>query len=123
MTPSAATQDAGNFAGTMTAKLKEQFEAGLLSGQELRPDFTIAQPVHRYKPLLNYVAAGEAAMADLERPMADVVPEGCTWIRDSAAAVDPDASIDFYTRQFASSSRPSPAGRSPRRTSAPCTAP
>ena len=48
MTPSAATQDAGNFAGTMTAKLKEQFEAGLLSGQELRPDFTIAQPVHRY---------------------------------------------------------------------------
>jgi phenylalanine-4-hydroxylase len=32
----------------MTAKLKEQFDAGLLSGQELRPDFTIAQPVHRY---------------------------------------------------------------------------
>ena len=50
-----------------------------------------AQPVHRYKPLLNYVAAGEATMADLERPMADVVPEGCTWIRDSAAVVDPDA--------------------------------
>ncbi|MDE4919878.1 phenylalanine-4-hydroxylase [Cupriavidus metallidurans] len=36
------------FAGTMTAKLKEQFDEGLLSGQELRPDFTIAQPVHRY---------------------------------------------------------------------------
>ncbi|MGY1984738.1 NAD(P)/FAD-dependent oxidoreductase [Blastococcus sp. SYSU DS0669] len=46
-------------------------------------------PVHRYKPLLNYVAAGEAEMADLERPMADVVPDGCTWIRDAVDAVDP----------------------------------
>jgi sulfide:quinone oxidoreductase len=50
-----------------------------------------AQPVHRYKPLLNYVAGGEAAMADLERPMADVVPDGCRWIRDSVTAVDPAA--------------------------------
>jgi sulfide:quinone oxidoreductase len=50
-----------------------------------------AQPVHRYKPLLNYVAAGEATMADLERPMADVVPEGCEWIRDSVVAVYPAA--------------------------------
>ena len=49
------------------------------------------QPVHRYKPLLNYVGAGEASMADLERPMADVVPPGCRWIRDSVAAVDPAA--------------------------------
>ena len=49
------------------------------------------QPVHRYKPLLNYVGAGEATMADLERPMADVVPEGCTWVRDSVTAVDPAA--------------------------------
>ncbi len=44
-----ATPDTtADFAGTMTAKLREQFEAGLLSGDELRPDFTIAQPVHRY---------------------------------------------------------------------------
>ncbi|WP_448614059.1 NAD(P)/FAD-dependent oxidoreductase [Modestobacter sp. URMC 112] len=49
------------------------------------------QPVHRYKPLLNYVAAGEATMADLERPMQDVVPDGCSWIRDSVVAVDPAA--------------------------------
>jgi sulfide:quinone oxidoreductase len=48
-----------------------------------------AQPVHRYKPLLNYVAGGEATMADLERPMADVVPDGCVWIRDSVESVDP----------------------------------
>ncbi|WP_040337268.1 NAD(P)/FAD-dependent oxidoreductase [Candidatus Blastococcus massiliensis] len=49
------------------------------------------QPVHRYKPLLNYVAAGEARMADLERPTEDVVPDGCEWIRDSVEAVDPAA--------------------------------
>ena len=49
------------------------------------------QPVHRYKPLLNYVGAGEATMADLTRPMADVVPEGCTWIQDGVDAVDPNA--------------------------------
>jgi sulfide:quinone oxidoreductase len=49
------------------------------------------QPVHRYKPLLNYVGGGEAAMADLDRPMADVVPDGCRWIRDSVEAVDPAA--------------------------------
>ncbi|SFF38452.1 NAD(P)/FAD-dependent oxidoreductase [Blastococcus tunisiensis] len=49
------------------------------------------QPVHRYKPLLNYVGAGEATMADLERPMADVVPDGCRWVRDSVVVVDPAA--------------------------------
>ncbi|MFP5371378.1 MAG: NAD(P)/FAD-dependent oxidoreductase [Actinomycetes bacterium] len=49
------------------------------------------QPVHRYKPLLNYVGAGEATMAELERPMADVVPDGCTWVRDGVEAVDPAA--------------------------------
>ena len=37
-----------SFAGTLTDKLKEQFDAGLLSGQALRDDFTIAQPVERY---------------------------------------------------------------------------
>ncbi len=41
-------------------------------------DVTIVapQPVHRYKPLLNYVSAGQATMADLERPMGEVVPRG-----------------------------------------------
>jgi sulfide:quinone oxidoreductase len=62
-------------------------------------DVTIVapQPVHRYKPLLNYVGAGEATMADLERPMADVVPDGCTWVRDSVEAVDP-ATMTVRTR-------------------------
>ena len=48
-----------------------------------------SQPVHRYRPLLNYVGAGEATMASLERPAAEVVPEGCTWIRDHVVGVDP----------------------------------
>ena len=55
------------------------------------------QPVHRYKPLLNYVGGGQATVADLERPMADVVPDGCEWIRDSVVAVDP-AALTVRTR-------------------------
>ncbi|MDF3834878.1 phenylalanine 4-monooxygenase [Cupriavidus basilensis] len=47
-----APRQAGNaqasFAGTLTDKLKEQFDAGLLSGQDLRADFTIEQPLERY---------------------------------------------------------------------------
>jgi sulfide:quinone oxidoreductase len=48
-----------------------------------------SQDVHRYRPLLNYVGAGEAEMSSLERPMAEVMPQGCTWIRDSVVSVDP----------------------------------
>lgn len=47
-TATAAQASDSAFQGTLTDKLKEQFEAGLLSGQSLRPDFTIEQPVHRY---------------------------------------------------------------------------
>jgi sulfide:quinone oxidoreductase len=71
--------------------------AGISLGARLirdgAPEVTIVapQPVHRYKPLLNYVGGGEATMADLERPMADVVPDGCEWVRDSVEAVDPAA--------------------------------
>jgi sulfide:quinone oxidoreductase len=46
------------------------------------------QPVHRYRPLLNYVGGGEATMASLERPAAKVVPSECTWITDPVVAVD-----------------------------------
>jgi phenylalanine-4-hydroxylase len=48
MSIATANEAPGAFQGTLTDKLKEQFDAGLLSGQALRPDFTIAQPVHRY---------------------------------------------------------------------------
>ncbi len=50
-----------------------------------------SESVHRYRPLLNYVGSGEATMGSLERPAADVVPDGCTWIQDQVVAVDADA--------------------------------
>ncbi len=49
-----------------------------------------SESVHRYRPLLNYVAAGEARMAALERPAAKVMPDGSTWIHDEVVAVDAD---------------------------------
>ncbi len=44
-------------------------------------------PVHRYRPLLNYVAAGQVSMDRLTRPMRSVIPEGCTWLDQRAVAV------------------------------------
>lgn len=74
---------AGNAGISLAAKLLRDGVRGVT--------VVAAQPVHRYKPLLNYVAGGEATMGDLERPMADVVPDGCTWVRDTVEAVDPAA--------------------------------
>ncbi len=47
-----------------------------------------SESVHRYRPLLNYVGSGEATMSALERPAANVVPDGCTWVEDRVVAVD-----------------------------------
>ena len=54
-------------------------------------DVVLVEPndVHRYRPLLNYVGSGEAGMDELERPMADVVPDGCTWLQDRVTSIDP----------------------------------
>ncbi|NYE38144.1 sulfide:quinone oxidoreductase [Nocardioides cavernae] len=54
------------------------------------PDVALveSETVHRYRPLLNYVGAGEAVMASLERAASDVVPDGCTWISDRVVSVD-----------------------------------
>jgi sulfide:quinone oxidoreductase len=58
--------------------------AGISLGARLLRDgvrgvtIVAAQPVHRYKSLLNYVGGGQATMADLERPMRDVVPTGAS---------------------------------------------
>jgi sulfide:quinone oxidoreductase len=54
------------------------------------PDVAVveSQPVHRYRPLLNYVGGGEASMSSLEKPAAEVVPDGCTWYREHVVAVD-----------------------------------
>lgn len=52
-----------------------------------------ARTTHHYRPLLNYVGAGQASMADLERSQADVVPGGCTWVQDRVVGVDPASSV------------------------------
>ncbi len=49
-----------------------------------------SESTHRYRPLLNYVGAGEAKMSSLERPAATVMPDGCTWIQDEVVSVDTD---------------------------------
>jgi sulfide:quinone oxidoreductase len=48
-----------------------------------------SEAVHRYRPLLNYVGAGEATMASLERPAASVVPDGVTAVRGRVVSADP----------------------------------
>jgi sulfide:quinone oxidoreductase len=47
--------------------------------------------IHRYRPLLNYVGSGEASMSDLQRSADQVLPDGCTSIRDEVVSVDADA--------------------------------
>ncbi|WP_228389457.1 NAD(P)/FAD-dependent oxidoreductase [Cumulibacter manganitolerans] len=44
--------------------------------------------LHRYRPLLNYVAGGQATMRSLTRPTRQVVPPGCRWLRDTAVSID-----------------------------------
>ena len=48
-------------------------------------------PVHRYRPLLNYVGAGQATPAEVERPTSSVIPAGCRWVQDAVEAVDAEA--------------------------------
>ncbi|MGA8044735.1 MAG: FAD-dependent oxidoreductase [Dermatophilaceae bacterium] len=48
-------------------------------------------PVHRYRPLLNYVAGGQADLDRLTKPQRVVIPGGCTWIQGRAVAVDGEA--------------------------------
>jgi len=45
--------------------------------------------VHTYRPLLSYVGAGQADQRAAERTQRSVTPRGCTWMQDSAVAVDP----------------------------------
>lgn len=45
---------------------------------------------HRFRPLLNYVAVGQAGIARLTKTAAAVVPQGCTAIAGTAVGVDPE---------------------------------
>jgi sulfide:quinone oxidoreductase len=46
---------------------------------------------HYYQPLWTLVGGGLAKKEDSARSEADFIPDGVTWIRDSAIAIDPDA--------------------------------
>ncbi len=49
-----------------------------------------SEAVHRYRPMLNYVGAGEATMSSLERPASKVIPSACRWIRDEVVSIETD---------------------------------
>lgn len=48
---------------------------------------------HLYRPLLNFVAGGQAPFDRLTKPMSSVVPDGCTWKKGLAVEVDADARV------------------------------
>lgn len=56
-------------------------------------DVAVIEPsdVHYYQPLWTLVGGGQATAATTVRPEASVMPKGATWIKNAAAAVDPDA--------------------------------
>ncbi|MFC5380853.1 NAD(P)/FAD-dependent oxidoreductase [Aquipuribacter nitratireducens] len=72
--------------------------AGLSLAARLRRDgcrdVALVDPreVHVYRPLLSYVAGGQATLAEASRPQAGLVPRGCRWYRDRVVAVDADRS-------------------------------
>ena len=67
-----------------------------VAAQILRHDpsvgVTIVEPAetHYYQPLWTLVGAGIFPREDSARPMAEVMPPGATWIRDSVESFDPE---------------------------------
>ncbi len=56
------------------------------------PQMALIEPSerHYYQPLWTLVGAGVFPREVTERPEADYVPRGVTWIQDAARAIDPD---------------------------------
>ncbi len=56
------------------------------------PDVAIIEPseTHYYQPLWTLVGGGQAKASTTARPEASVMPKQATWIKNAAAAVDPD---------------------------------
>ncbi len=55
-------------------------------------DVAIIEPrdVHYYQPLWTLVGGGVVAKESTGRPMAKVIPNGATWIKEAAASFEPD---------------------------------
>ncbi|MCB0942229.1 MAG: NAD(P)/FAD-dependent oxidoreductase [Mycobacterium sp.] len=58
-------------------------------------DVAVIEPSaqHYYQPLWTLVGAGQAKASTTVRPEASVMPKHANWIRNSAAAIDPDANV------------------------------
>ena len=58
-------------------------------------DVAIVEPsdTHYYQALWTLVGGGQATAATSARPEASVIPKGATWIKNAAAAIDPDSNI------------------------------
>ena len=71
--------------------------AGITVAARLRragvTDIAIVEPSssHYYQPLFTVVGGGRAPASATVRPEASVMPKGVAWIREAAAAIDPDA--------------------------------
>lgn len=74
---------AGNAGVSLAARLRRDGVGGIA--------LIDPSPVHRYRPMLNYAAAGQARMSRYERAMATVVPDGVELVPHAATRVDPDA--------------------------------
>ena len=55
-------------------------------------DVAVIEPsdMHYYQPLWTLVGGGQAEVAPTGRSEASVMPDGATWIKNAASAVDPD---------------------------------
>lgn len=56
------------------------------------PDVAVIEPsdTHYYQPLWTLVGGGQADASTTARPEASVMPRNAAWIKNAAAAVDPD---------------------------------
>lgn len=66
--------------------------ASKILNQDDPPTVGVIEPSdsHYYQPLWTLVGGGVFPKEESARPMADVMPNGVTWIQDAAASFDPD---------------------------------
>ncbi len=66
--------------------------AARLKNLAVAPDVAIIEPSshHYYQPLWTLVGAGVFDKEITERPEADYIPDGATWIREAVASFDPE---------------------------------
>lgn len=74
---------AGNAGVSLAARLRRDGVRGIA--------LIDPSPVHRYRPMLNYAATGQARMSRYERPMSAVVPDGVELVPHAATRVNPAA--------------------------------